>query len=105
MRKIYYLMHFTREKDYIRVFILLFPFILFFSGCDKDEENITLTIASKQITQSLEHYDYVKRYIVKKNDEQEWSLFSFSIDGFDYRKGYEYVIYVTVIKISHPPID
>jgi hypothetical protein len=105
MRKIYYLMCFLCEKDYIKVCILLFLFILFFSGCDKDEENMNLTIASKQITKSLEHHDYDKCYIVKKNEEQEWSLFSSPIDGFDYREGYEYVIYVTAIKISHPPMD
>ena len=41
---------------------------------------------------------------VKENKEDEWTLLSQPIEGFDYIEGFTYKIEVDVIKIKNPPV-
>jgi len=41
---------------------------------------------------------------VKENKEDEWSLLSQPIEGFDYKEGFTSKIEVDVIKIKNPPV-
>lgn len=84
---------------------LTFLFLIFSISCAKEnEKDIVLTIASKQV-HIPEDAINPSQYIVKFEGKKEWELLYNSIEGFDYKKGYEYVINVKVIKISNPPMD
>lgn len=41
---------------------------------------------------------------VKENKEDEWTLLSLPIEGFDYKEGFTSKIEVDVIKIKNPPV-
>jgi heat shock protein HslJ len=42
-------------------------------------------------------------YLVKENREDEWSLYYFEIDGFEYEPGYEYELIVSENNVENPP--
>ncbi|MDR0575510.1 MAG: DUF4377 domain-containing protein [Tannerella sp.] len=63
-----------------------------------------MTIASKQVRFPKNAIN-LSRYIVKFEDDQEWSLFYCPIEGFEYEEGHEYVINVKVINVSDPLMD
>jgi hypothetical protein len=86
---------------YIRTVILLFLFSISFIGCGEDEDIMNLTIASKVIPNTT----FGVCFIVKYENEQEWSLFYSLIEGFDYREGYECVINVTATPVKSPMQD
>lgn len=70
------------------------------TGCDKndnppdDEQTLTLTVASQRVSPSLSDpiTGYGNDYIVKYNDNDQWSVFPYGIDRFFYSHGTEYDI-------------
>ena len=43
---------------------------------------------------------------VREKENMDWGVISFSeIDGFEYEKGYEYVLEVKKIILANPPMD
>lgn len=84
------------------LFLCTFSFI----SCDKeneegrkvtDHQEYELTVASKKVLGMIfsggNNY-FREVYAVKKNDTQDWELFS-SIQDFDYEEGYEYHIKIS----------
>lgn len=71
-------------------------------GCDKDdtppkeEQTLTLTVASQRVSPSLSDpiSGYGNDYIVKYNDKDQWSVFPYRIDRFFDSPGTEYVVQV-----------
>lgn len=69
-------------------------------GCDKndtppkEEQTLTLTVASQRVSPSLSDpiSGYGNDYIVKYNDKDQWSVFPYRIDRFFHSPGTEYVI-------------
>jgi hypothetical protein len=90
----------------IRIPILLpLIFLFFFTSCDNEKtKNINMIIASKQV-RFPENAINPSQYIIKYEDDQEWSLFYCPIEGFEYEEGHEYVINVKVINVSDPLMD
>lgn len=43
--------------------------------------------------------------LVRSSLDEEYSLFYFSIDGFDYEPGFDYEIFVVVTPVENPPAD
>ena len=43
--------------------------------------------------------------LVKEEGAPDWTYFYDRIDGFDYEKGYEYVVKVRVDEVENPPMD
>ena len=42
-------------------------------------------------------------YLIKENPEDDWSLYYYGIDGFDYEPGYEYELIVSENNVENPP--
>ncbi len=43
--------------------------------------------------------------LVKEEGAPDWTYFYDRIDGFDYEKGYEYVVKVQIDEVENPPMD
>ncbi len=68
----------------------------------KETEKFTITIASERMEaifyDSCTGIDFVsEELVIKKEGETKWEPFNYSIDGFDYKEGYEYNIKVKEI--------
>lgn len=85
--------------------ILLLVFLISFTSCDNEKtKDINMKIASRQVCIPKNAIN-PSHYIVKFENDKDWSLFYNPIVGFDYQEGYEYVINVKVIDVSNPLMD
>lgn len=88
--------------------LLLLP--LLFGGCelgDEDESHTEIwTVASeKGVAGIAMDFGHTPAYIVKKGSAAAWEIFSGSIVGFTFEKGYESTIRVRIDAIADPPAD
>ena len=87
---------------------LLIPLIaLSLIGCDQlgsDEESSNLkTVYVGPEKVDCEGEGPQTCYLVKENPEDEWSLWYFEIEGFEYEPGYEYELIVSENNVENPP--
>lgn len=75
-------------------------------SCNGDESRIeTWTIApEKGVTGIVAGFGHIPACIVKK-ETGNWEIFSGSIEGFTFEKGYETVLRVRIDPIDNPPAD
>ena len=88
--------------------LLLLP--LLFGGCelgDEDESHTEIwTVASeKGVAGIAMDFGHTPAYIVKKGSAAAWEIFSGSVVGFTFEKGYESTIRVRIDPIADPPAD
>lgn len=88
--------------------LLLLP--LLFGGCelgDEDESHTEIwTVASeKGVAGIAMDFGHTPAYIVKKGSAAAWEIFSGSVVGFTFEKGYESTIRVRIDAIADPPAD
>ncbi len=92
-------------KKYL--FWLLIPLAaLSLVGCDQlglgEESNLkTVYVGPERV--DCEGEGPQTCYLIKENSEDEWSLYYFGIDGFDYEPGYEYELIVSENNVENPP--
>ncbi len=86
--------------------LLLLMLPLLAGSCDKDESRTeTWTIApEKGVAGIVMGFGHVPAYIVKKGTGT-WEIFSGTIEGFSFEKGYETVLRVRIDPIANPPAD
>lgn len=87
--------------------LLLLMLPLLAGSCDKDESRTeTWTIApEKGVAGIVMGFGHVPAYIVRKEANAEWEIFSNTIEGFSFEKGYETVMRVRIDPIANPPAD
>lgn len=74
----------------MKKFLLILSVVTLCASCAKREKTETLTVASERaIDQSVPGQEC---FLVKHDGQQDWELWCFDIEGFDYQPGYEYVI-------------
>lgn len=91
------------------LFALQMCFLLFFCyACDNnsDSETMTLTVASKKIKVNDPASQIELEYLcVRYPNNETWRPFYGYIEGFNYEKGYEYIINIGIEEIQHPQQD
>ena len=90
-----------KEKITVLAFFALLG--VFFACAGAKEDIRTWTIASE--TRSCTGVGPQACLLVKEEDTPDWTYFYDRIDGFDYQKGYEYVVKVRVAEVENPPMD
>lgn len=87
----------------MKIFKLMCLFAVLLSGCNKDDKEMILVVASEK--RSCITVDDYSCYVVKDKGSDVWRYMSSSIIGFDYEPGYEYTIKISVRNIKNPPQD
>lgn len=77
--------------------LLLLP--IFLSSCGT---NKTIYVADSLT--DCEGVAGQKCFQVKENNEDDWTLLSQPIEGFDYKEGFTFKIEIDVVKIKNPPV-
>lgn len=90
-----------REKITVLAFFTLLGVLFACAGAKEDVR--TWTIASE--TRSCTGVGPQTCLLVKEEGAPDWTYFYDRIDGFDYQKGYEYVVEVRVDDVENPPMD
>lgn len=87
----------------IGCFVSVFITLSFFSSCtDSEFEPVSeVMVIASEIVES----DELNSYWVKREGSSTWEMMTAQIANFDYEKGYEYVIQVSVKKIKNPGPD
>lgn len=90
-----------KEKITVLAFFALLG-VLF--ACARDKGDIrTWTVASE--TRSCVGVGPQTCLLIKEEEDPDWTYFYDRIDGFDYEKGYEYIVKVRVSDVENPPMD
>lgn len=87
----------------MKIFKLLSLFAVLLFGCDKDDQEMILVVASEKGT--CHTIGDFSCYVVKDKGSDIWRYMPESISGFEYETGYEYTIKVSVHNIKNPPQD
>lgn len=88
-----------------KIIFVLSLFLSIFTSCnDEDILNTkTFIVASEQkkctgVAEQL-------CYLIKEKETDNWEYFYNTIDGFTYKKGFEYIIKVEITSVKNPPAD
>ena len=81
--------------------ILLLMVVVAISCTSKDTVKFTIAPTTVRCTGSAPQ-DCMQ---VKKGNSDQWEYFYDTIEGFNYEKGYEYVLEVKEEKVENPPAD
>ncbi len=90
-----------------KIYLLLFSIIgiITIASCTEKTDTVKLTIASEKRLADA-GATTMEVFQVKEGDEQEWTYFYNTIDGFTYEPGYEYVLEVKKETLEEPiPAD
>lgn len=96
---------FIKAIKYSYFFLSLF--LLLSSSCNQDEyREETIMVASETIT-DIEQSGLAEReyLLIKSTESDKWIYLSSTIKGFDYEKGYEYILKVGITTIKKPVED
>jgi len=101
-------------KNYLLLptIVILFSYIILFSGCNKDDDNARtaiFTIPAETVLNGTNPQTDDLIEVMKATEEKTSNIYYLALDngieGFTYESGYEYRLKVVITSLKNPPMD